>query len=98
MHFCRLQDDAVGIVQSGNMPYRPQYASHAVLSGTPLRRKLLTRELKKARIYSSTAGSAGERHAVASPQEEKVLAMDGRHQQQRDCVCAWHSRENSLHL
>ncbi len=79
--FCRLQDDAVGIVQSGEYAStRPQYASHAVLSKhTPLRE--LAQRIKGA-LYSSTAGSAGKRHAIALSAGGKVLRdVDGRHQQ-----------------
>lgn len=74
MHFCRLQDDAVGIITVRNMPYRPQYASHAVLSKhTPLHE--LAQRIKGA-LYTHPLQEAPESATpLLSPQEEKVLAM-----------------------
>lgn len=62
------------LLQSGNMPYRPQYASHAVLSKhTPLHE--LAQRIKGA-LYTHPLQEAPESATpLLSPQEEKVLAM-----------------------
>ncbi len=62
------------LLQSGNMPYRPQYASHAVLSKhTPLHE--LEQRIKGA-LHTHPLQEAPESATpLPSPQEEKVLAM-----------------------
>ncbi|ECK9482757.1 response regulator transcription factor [Salmonella enterica subsp. enterica serovar Typhisuis str. CFSAN000654] len=62
------------LLQSGNMPYRPQYASHAVLSKhTPLHE--LAQRIKGA-LHTHPLQEAPESATpLLSPQEEKVLAM-----------------------